>query len=267
MSELIVSDGARTRGGSKEDRLKHLEELVSLSDAELLAIANSSPHPITEQFYSFQGEGARLGRPVYFVRYSKCNFRCEWCDSKRTWQNGDTQTADQLLANIEESPAQSVVITGGEPMLYRYKDFFVAFILLLKRRGYYIEVESDAALPAPPVLIEAIDHWNLSPKLGSSGIKMTDKYAQAIEQWVEYRNAGADIWFKFVVMDSVDYAEVQAFEERFGVKRDRIFLMPEGNTIVRQMETMPYVVDRCLVGGYNFSPRAHILVWNDKEAV
>lgn len=267
MSDLIVSDGSRTRGGSKEARLQHLEELVSLSDAELLAIANTSPHPITEHFYSFQGEGANLGRPVYFVRYSKCNFRCSWCDSQRTWENKETKTADELLEFIEDSPARSVVITGGEPMLYRYKDYFVAFVLLLKRRGYYIEVETDAALPPPPVLLDAIDQWNLSPKLGSSGIQMTDKYAIALEEWSENLKLGRNIWLKFVVMGPVDYSEVQQFEQRFRIPRNRIWLMPEGNTITKQMETMPYVVDRCLIGGYNFSPRAHILVWNDKEAV
>ena len=34
---------------------------------------------IKEIFYSYQGEGYNFGKPVIFVRFSKCNLDCSWC--------------------------------------------------------------------------------------------------------------------------------------------------------------------------------------------
>ena len=36
---------------------------------------------INEIFYSIEGEGLRVGQPTTFVRLSKCNLRCNFCDT------------------------------------------------------------------------------------------------------------------------------------------------------------------------------------------
>jgi len=36
---------------------------------------------IVEIFHSVQGEGYRSGIPHVFIRFGKCNLRCEWCDT------------------------------------------------------------------------------------------------------------------------------------------------------------------------------------------
>lgn len=251
---------------SKEDQVNLLASIAE--PEELLGLANSKAHAITEHFYSFQGEGQSQGRPAYFIRYSKCNFRCSWCDSKRTWLNKNTETADDLLAAVTSSNAGLVVITGGEPLLYRHQPHFVAFILYLKAIGYDVEIETDGAFLPPAVLLGAVDQWNVSPKLGTSGVPLTDKYFEALVGWgLLVNNFEHNIWFKFVVQNELDFMSIQDYEHRFAFPRERIWFMPEGNTIAAQLEHMPYVVDKALEHGYRVAMRAHILVWNDKEGV
>lgn len=45
-----------------------------------------------EIFASIQGEGASAGRACTFVRLSRCNLACEWCDTAYTWRfEGDNR--------------------------------------------------------------------------------------------------------------------------------------------------------------------------------
>ena len=37
---------------------------------------------INEIFYSLQGEGNFTGTPAVFIRFSGCNMRCSFCDTK-----------------------------------------------------------------------------------------------------------------------------------------------------------------------------------------
>jgi len=40
---------------------------------------------LAEKFGSFQGEGPLTGQRCVFVRFSRCDLRCSWCDTKYTW--------------------------------------------------------------------------------------------------------------------------------------------------------------------------------------
>ncbi len=76
--------------------------------------------PVLEEFYSIQGEGFHTGEPAYFIRIAGCDVGCQWCDEKQTWDIDlfPPVSVDAVVKNAAKCPAKSVVITGGEPLLY-----------------------------------------------------------------------------------------------------------------------------------------------------
>jgi organic radical activating enzyme len=81
-------------------------------------------YPITEIFHSVQGEGLNAGRSAWFIRLAGCNLRCPGCDeplhddkSKR-----EMLTEVEIVAKMKVQPSDIVVITGGEPAMYKLED-------------------------------------------------------------------------------------------------------------------------------------------------
>ena len=80
---------------------------------------------VTSYFLTLQGEGPYSGLPAVFVRLSKCNLACSFCDTY--FDSGDWMTFDDLSTRIDDlvwdrplSQDQYVlVITGGEPLLQK----------------------------------------------------------------------------------------------------------------------------------------------------
>lgn len=76
--------------------------------------------PIMEEFYSLQGEGFHTGKPAYFLRIGGCDVGCFFCDVKESWKadKHPLLNTDDVVKRILENPSKSVVVTGGEPLLY-----------------------------------------------------------------------------------------------------------------------------------------------------
>ena len=82
--------------------------------------------PIIELFSSIQGEGRYAGVPSIFVRTSGCNLRCVFsssiCDTPYSsfYPEKSKYSYNDLLKIIRDNPQiKHIVITGGEPMMYR----------------------------------------------------------------------------------------------------------------------------------------------------
>lgn len=76
--------------------------------------------PLVEEFYTLQGEGYHTGVAAYFIRLGGCDVGCRWCDAKYTWNAAahPLTAADLIVERAVSHPARSIVITGGEPLLY-----------------------------------------------------------------------------------------------------------------------------------------------------
>jgi 7-carboxy-7-deazaguanine synthase len=76
--------------------------------------------PVMEHFYTLQGEGFHQGRAAYFIRLGGCDVGCVWCDVKESWEAGKHPQLkiEDLRSMVKDTPAEIVVITGGEPLMY-----------------------------------------------------------------------------------------------------------------------------------------------------
>ena len=216
---------------------------------------------VAEVFYSIQGEGATAGLPAVFVRLQGCSVGCAWCDTKYSWDPEAGRAVD-LPALVDEAaafPCRRAVVTGGEPL---ESPLFVPLLRGLAGRGFVIEVETSGVLPPPPSVDRAIQ-WNVSVKLAGSGVDEVRRVSpEAIRGFL-----ARDAWWKFVVSDDRDIAEVLGLAERFALPRARIFLQPEALQRNELLERSPSVVEACKRHGFGFSPRLHVLLWGARRGV
>ena len=216
---------------------------------------------IAETFFSIQGEGATAGLPAVFVRLQGCSVGCVWCDTKYSWDPaaGREVGLDGLLEEISAYPCRRAVITGGEPL---ESAVFVPLAAVLAERGYRIEVETSGTLP-PPTEIERDVQWNVSVKLAGSGVSEFRRInPRAIRAFL-----AREAWWKFVVAEAGDVAEVVRLAERFALPRERILLQPECLRPEEFMARAPWVAEVCKAHGFRFSPRLHLLLWGARRGV
>lgn len=74
---------------------------------------------ISEIFYSIQGESSWAGMPCVFVRLSRCNLRCSYCDTTYAFTDGDKFSIGEIMDRVRAYRCELVEITGGEPLLQK----------------------------------------------------------------------------------------------------------------------------------------------------
>ncbi len=122
---------------------------------------------INEVFDSVQGEGRYTGYPVKFIRTSGCNRRCDFCDTKYHTRGSEISN-NELVKIINDSPLETVVWTGGEPMLWENDIYDV--IVKTPNTSHHLETNGDY-IPKKPYMFQYI---GFSPKEKSSQIKVID---------------------------------------------------------------------------------------------
>lgn len=114
--------------------------------------------PLVEEFFTLQGEGYQTGKAAYFIRIGGCDVGCSWCDSRYSW-NPDLHPmveTDKIIENVINSGTDSVVVTGGEPLMWNL-DYLCE---RLKQHGIRTFIETSGAYN-----ISGIWDWIcLSPK-------------------------------------------------------------------------------------------------------
>ncbi len=219
-----------------------------------------------------QGEGRYLGEPTLFLRLMGCNLKCTWCDTAYTWDSSRFKLKDELTKMSEEEVGEqlrilaitkgveNVDISGGEPLLQQealYK------MICTQQRGFlWWSVETAGTLVPSREMLGAVDAWNVSPKLESSGNGPERINREALNV---LHLAGAD--FKFVASTEEDLREVDNLRDQLGINRSSIYIMPEGVTpeaILSHSRLLePHVIKR----GYNLTTRLHILLHGDERGV
>lgn len=227
-----------------------------------------------EIFASLQGEGPSAGMPVAFVRLSRCNLACQWCDTAYTWRfEGDNRPhrdgiAFERKANqVTLSPADTaerivalgqkrLVITGGEPLLQAP----ALADMLAHVPDIAVEIETNGTVAPPARLDVRIDQYNVSPKLAHSGNPADlALIPERLDAWASEPRA----FLKFVVGSPEDVDEVLALHRRYRFRPERVFLMPEGTDSATLRARQVWLSELCLKHGFRMSDRMHIHLYGD----
>lgn len=243
---------------------------------------NSSLY-ILQEIETIQGEGDLLGVPSILLRLAGCNCRCPWCDTPWSWTSKGAQIIDrkefdswldQLMSKFG-SRTRNLMITGGEPLLYKNNKMFQR--LLNCEYFETIEIETNGSL-VDKEFIESLPQnvkLNISPKLDITWYRDDSEgnYNDIITN-LRYVKEHGNFIFKFV--DDPIYAQmVEDFINRLDVDYRYVYVMPltpnrkkaESNEAflaeVKQasLKTLKYCVDN----GYNFVPRLHLYLFDDEN--
>lgn len=174
--------------------------------------------PVMEHFYTLQGEGFHQGKAAYFIRLGGCDVGCVWCDVKDSWdaEKHPTLNVESLRLKVKETPAEIVVITGGEPLMHDLD----ALTKELQSAGLKTHIETSGAYP----LSGSWDWICLSPK----------KFKAPLAEVTPFANE-----LKVVVFNKSDFdwAEKYAAQVSPGCK---LYLQPEWS---KAAEITPLIID------------------------
>ena len=225
--------------------------------------------PISEIFYSIQGEGKFAGTPSVFVRVGGCNLKCpgfgeKGCDSyyavDKSFKN------EWRMLNIEEIKKEikkylkfkpHLVITGGEPMLYHEKLY-----PLIEWFDGIVTIETNTTVMVDLTRFPKYKNivFAMSVKLSNSG----EEYKKRVKKDVIQTYAKAKkSFFKFVI-DKDLKKEIDDITK--GIDLD-IYCMPLGESKEKLNKNAPFVFDFCLKNGYKYSDRIHIRLFDKKKGV
>lgn len=232
----------------------------------MLTLATTHPGE-PEIFASLQGEGPSAGRPSTFVRLSRCNLTCVWCDTAYTWRFTGPDAFDRKanqLALSEEDTADRIralgqdrlVVTGGEPLLQA-----PALAKMVARLpAMHIEIETNGTVAPPPALDALVHQYNVSPKLAHSGNLAA---LALIPERLAMFAADPRAFFKFVIAEPADLAEVLALRDAYSIAPDRLFVMPEGTDSATLRDRSCWLAAAAMDHGFRFSDRLHIHLYGD----
>ncbi len=238
-----------------------------------LVLATQSPGE-PEIFASVQGEGPSVGMPVAFLRLSRCNLACVWCDTAYTWHfEGDNRPhrsgesfdrkANQVEVSEEEAAQRiarlgqkRLVITGGEPLLQAGK----LATMLDNLPDMQVEIETNGTVDPPARLDIRVDQYNVSPKLAHSGNPADLALKpEMLDRWATDERA----FFKFVISEPADVEEVRALVDTHMIPPARVFLMPEGTDSETLRQREKWLAPLCLEHGFRMTDRLHIHLFGD----
>jgi organic radical activating enzyme len=248
-----------------------------------------------EIFASLQGEGPSMGVPVAFVRLSRCNLACAWCDTAYTWRfEGDNRphrdgiAFDRKANQVTLSPQETaeriaalgqnrLVITGGEPLLQAgaLAEMLAHLDALaspraggdladggsrLRGSAPLVEIETNGTVQPPARLDVRVDQYNVSPKLAHSG---NPAELALIPERLDVWAAEPRAFLKFVIAAPEDVDEVLALHRRYRFRPERVFLMAEGTDSATLRARQAWLSELCLKHGFRMSDRMHIHLYGD----
>ncbi|MCQ2232382.1 MAG: 7-carboxy-7-deazaguanine synthase QueE [Paludibacteraceae bacterium] len=145
---------------------------------------------INEIFMSLQGEGFHTGTSAVFVRFSGCNLKCPFCDTKH--ETFVEMSEEEIEKSVSGFASPWVILTGGEPSLQATE----SLVERLHNIGKKVAMETNGTHEVP----HNLDWVTLSPKEGKAPILSTANEVKVVftestdvEHW--HKQIKADHYF------------------------------------------------------------------------
>ncbi|RXK04262.1 radical SAM protein [Halarcobacter bivalviorum] len=239
---------------------------------------------------TIQGEGKLVGTPSIFIRFGKCNFKCEGfnveyetpsgikkcsCDSyyavdmafKEQWQqmNADEIVKEVLL--LEPNYKIDIVITGGEPLLYWKNEEFQKLLKHYIENNYKVTIETNGSLNID--LTETYQKqilFSMSVKLSNSLEPLKKRVNVNTLTKIITQTEGS--YLKFVIDEGFkEEANIEIQNILSSIPKVDVFLMPMGDTAEQINKNSEAVINLAIENGYKYCDRLHIRVWDNKRGV
>jgi 7-carboxy-7-deazaguanine synthase len=240
-----------------------------------------------EIFHTIQGEGVSVGAPAVFIRASRCNLHCVWCDTDHTWNFEGTPWPHEkdTVPGYRKHPKSAVtweidpheaaerilnfrcertVITGGEPLLQETEFLQMIAAIRALQPDHQFEVETNGTRLPSPAFHEAVNQFNVSPKLTNAAMPESLRIRPDA---LGFLASSPKAWFKFVVAQAADLDEIESLRVVYSIAGERILLMPEGRTAEELDVSAGWLAEVCRERGFRFCDRLHIRLWGDKRGV
>ena len=224
---------------------------------------------IAEIYESKQGEGLLTGTPSVFVRLSGCNLRCSFCDTPfASWHpEGESQSVDQVMDSISRWGSTHVVITGGEPMIFKQLPDLCG---RLADQRFHITIETAGTC----WMDLECDLMSISPKLSNSTPPVdragdwTARHESTRQrpEIVQQLMGRYGYQLKFVVDCPEDTGEIDDYLGQLsGIDHDRILMMPQGISVSQLEARESWLRPWCESRGYLYCDRMHIHWYGNKR--
>lgn len=165
---------------------------------------------VNEIFFSIQGESSSIGLPTVFVRFTGCNLRCTYCDTKYSYYEGVPDTPEGILDKIRSYGIKRVCLTGGEPLIQPRSEM-QQLLDLLAAEQYEVSIETDGSIDVSKFRLHERQRFILDMKVPSSA--MSDKMDFAnLQRILPSRDE-----IKFVVGTRVDYEWSKNLIRQYGL--------------------------------------------------
>lgn len=231
--------------------------------------------PVSEVFYSIQGEGQTMGVPAVFLRLGGCNILCQsesWiCDTIEVWRKSKALPFEEVLGEEYEKLLLSkdvhLVITGGEPLLHQKMIYeFLLYFSKKYKRYPIVEVETNGTIEPSQEMLTYVDFWNVSPKLSNAGVQNTKQVRINKNALSFFKEEGDKTIFKFVIEKQEDFEEIKT-DYLVHISKEQLVLMPAGSSQEELTQTRQLVAELCRDNQIRYSERLHVVIWNMKTGV
>lgn len=204
---------------------------------------------VNEIFLSIQGESSSVGLPTVFVRFTGCNLRCSYCDTKYAYHHGINMPVCDVLKKIKEFGLKRVCLTGGEPLLQEnIQD------LINELCDYEVSIETNGSIELKNIMLGEKHRFVMDIKLESSGCyeKMNFSNFDALREKDE---------IKFVVSNREDYNKAKEVIRKYH-KLGNILISPAFSKI-EYSDLVKWMLEDKL--NARFQLQIHKIIWDKNK--